>query len=628
MICIAAFAVTPSRMLSSTAFRPSSFSTTRRSLSIAKQKLGGVTGTAATGRRVAKTAFFSERFQKPQQPRCGDSRLYLSTIATEAGSKVPITLLSGFLGAGKTVTLQHLLQNTDGVKIGVIVNDVASVNIDAKLVEQGGSITGADGVVELQNGCACCSLADELLTSVDSLLDGKRQLDAIVVELSGVADPVAIQQNWKLALQNKHPCTEKADVTQVVTLVDSSTFGTDFMTWDVAGQRDGWVDPADDCAAQRKVPELLAEQIEAANVILVNKVDLAGPEQVKVASSLVKQLNDKAEMEEVQYGRVSPQQILRTKTESFEDTDSKRCDDPDCSDSSHSHSHDHTSDSSDCSDPDCADAGHSHSHSNDHDAGCKDPDCTDPNHSHSHDHESSSCDDPNCTDPSHEHSHDHAKTATDQLGIVNFVYKANRPFNLKKLMTLLNTWPVPIKENLDMSMIDEVKDGEIRLEDGRIGGKSCFTGVLRSKGFCWMAPTRWEAGRNGDDDVWRHDTAMYWSHAGKHFGISTAGKWWGTISKEQMKDYFKDNMKEYERILKEDFVTDEFGDRRQEIVFIGVALDEDQITESLDQCLLSDKGMERYRQELGNYMNRILTSPVGGSGLFDIGGVDHLDVDK
>ncbi|KAL3905461.1 MAG: hypothetical protein SGARI_004449, partial [Bacillariaceae sp.] len=164
---------------------------------------------------------------------------------------------------------------------------MASVNIDAKLVSAAGKSNS--GILELQNGCACCSLADELLTSVDTLLGSrmssknddkkKRPFDALVVELSGVADPIAIRSNWNAAKTNGHPVTTKADVEQIVTLVDASTFGTDWMSWDQAGDRDDWVDPADECAAIRKVPELLAEQVEAANVLLINKIDLAGPEQ-------------------------------------------------------------------------------------------------------------------------------------------------------------------------------------------------------------------------------------------------------------------------------------------------------------------------------------------------------------
>lgn len=125
----------------------------------------------------------------------------------------------------------------------------------------------------------------------------------------------------------------------------------------------------------------------------------------------------------------------------------------------------------------------------------------------------------------------------------------------------------------------------------------------------------------------RHDTAMYWSHAGKHFGISAAGKWWGTISAEKMAEFFKSDMKEYERIIREDFVSEEYGDRRQEIAFIGVGLKEDDIRFVLDQCLVTEKGMERYRQELQNYMNTIVRSPARGPGLFDVGSVDHMDME-
>lgn len=130
---------------------------------------------------------------------------------------VPITLLAGFLGSGKTTALKNLLENREGIRVGVVVNDVAAVNIDAKLIanpgndgeappptSSSGEASGAaidtdyGGTVELQNGCACCSLADELLTSVETLMAG-RTFDAVVVELSGVADPVAVKQNWDVA---------------------------------------------------------------------------------------------------------------------------------------------------------------------------------------------------------------------------------------------------------------------------------------------------------------------------------------------------------------------------------------------------------------------------------------------
>ena len=487
-----------------------------------------------------------------------------------------MTLLSGFLGSGKTTTLKHLLENTEGVKIGVIVNDVASVNIDAKLVS-----SSNQGIVELQNGCACCSLADELLTSVQTLLEKKKGLDALVVELSGVADPMAIKANWQTAKLKGHPVTYQTDVTKVVTVVDACTFGTDWMAWDVAGEREGWTEEGDDCAYQLKVPELLAEQVEAADLLIINKIDLAGPEQVKVASSVARGINAKAVLQEVEFGKVSPQVILQIPGKQEAD----------------SHDHDHS-----CSEPDCTDASHDHSH--DHAASaCSDPDCTDDSHSHSHDHATEeACADPDCTDTSHSHSHSHS-TSTDKLGIVNFVYKATKPFQPERLMALLNNWPVPVKDYLDLDMLQEAQEEGYNI-DGRTVAGSPFVGVLRSKGFCWFAPTKWGGTKN---DVWRHDTAMFWSHAGRHFGISSAGKWWGTVSTEQMRKYFTDE-DEYERILTEDFVTEEWGDRRQELVFIGTKLDEQKITEALDECLCTDKEMDAYRQKLRNYMDTTFTA--------------------
>ncbi|KAL3943232.1 MAG: hypothetical protein SGARI_000016 [Bacillariaceae sp.] len=541
-----------------------------------------------------------------------NSRLFMSTKAPEKDAqqqsssdkdKVPITLLSGFLGSGKTSTLQHLLDNTQGLQIGVIVNDMASVNIDAKLVSAAGNSNS--GILELQNGCACCSLADELLTTVDSLLEsrkasssakggngkGQRPFDALVVELSGVADPIAIKSNWNAAKTQGHPVTNKAEVKQIVTLVDSTTFGTDWMSFDHAGDRDSWVDPADECAATRKVPELLAEQVEAANVLLINKVDLAGPKQVDVASALARSINAKAIMEEVEYGRVAPSQILRdaAKKPKAAEASTSCCGNPDCASNQKSHSHDH------------------HDHHQDADESSSSISTHDHEHSHSHD--------------------DAADTKTDvkNLGITNFVYRASRPFNAKKLLPLLSTWPVPDKNDLDLDLLKEAA-GEGYTVEGKEESSSTaspFVGVLRSKGFCWTAPTRWSG---PGADAYRHETAMYWSHAGKHFGIEAAGKWWGTISKKQIKSYFQDDPAEYERILAEDFVTDEFGDRRQELVFIGVGLDQEAITKALDDCLVSEKGMKRYRQELNNYMNALLSSEVRGPGLFGVGSVDHMDM--
>eukprot|EP00521_Asterionellopsis_glacialis_P006347 CAMPEP_0195282502 /NCGR_PEP_ID=MMETSP0707-20130614/1339_1 /TAXON_ID=33640 /ORGANISM="Asterionellopsis glacialis, Strain CCMP134" /LENGTH=579 /DNA_ID=CAMNT_0040341473 /DNA_START=91 /DNA_END=1830 /DNA_ORIENTATION=- len=548
------------------------------------------------------------------------TRLWAAAAAA-ADKPIPITLLSGFLGSGKTTTLKHLLENTDGVKIGVIVNDVAEVNIDAKLVA-----ADNQGTIELQNGCACCSLADELLVSVENLIEQRKDkgMDAVVVELSGVADPEAVKRNWLDAKAKEHPVTKIADLSRVVTVVDACTFGTDWMTWDVAGMRDGWTDPADQCSGSRKVPELLAEQVEAANLIVVNKADLAGENQVEIATGVAQSINDKAGLYSVEWGKVDPTEVLglndvlevelEVEAPSHSHSHDHDCAEPDCTDASHTHSHDH-----DCAEPDCTDASHSH----DHDHACEDTGCTDPSHDHSHSHDhADACTDPDCTDESHDHSHSHDhSTAADKLGITNFVYKASRPFDTGRLMGLLNQWPVPIKDELDLGLIQDSPEENYEVH-GPLRIDSPFVGVLRSKGFCWFAPQKW-AGNN--DDVWRHDTAMYWSHAGRHFGISSAGKWWGTVSPDKMKNYFIGNEAEYDRILSDDFVSEEFGDRRQEIVFIGTQIDQEKITSALNDCLLTDTEMNLYRQTLGNFLKTTLSGETNGPSLFDTLGNDHLD---
>ncbi|KAL3763248.1 hypothetical protein ACHAWU_008951 [Discostella pseudostelligera] len=565
---------------------------------------------------------------------------------TKPKSPIPIILLAGFLGSGKTSTLKHLMENNSNIKIGVVVNDVASVNIDAKLLSNTGRRANSDyqgsdeeasssstntvtsfmddgdndddddDTVELQNGCACCSLSDELLTSVVRLTKGgTRQLDAIIVELSGVSDPMAVKENWEQAVITQHPATRLASLERTVTLIDACTFGTDWMTWDTAGDRSSWMEESssgggDHHAAVRKVPELLAEQVEAADLLLVNKIDLAGTEQAMIAAGVARGLNDRANVMEVEFGRVDARELLGELNYYMEEQ-------------GHDHHHDHEDGKPvECRDLECTDTSHSHSHEHSS-ASCSDPDCADISHSHTHDHEHSSstvCSNPDCTDTSHSHTHEHkhatASTAVENLGISSFVYKASVPFHSQRLLALLNRWPVPMKDTLDLGLVVAEETPDI---------ERAFVGVLRSKGFCWMAPTHWTPGKGGKGDVWRHDTAMYWSHAGRHFGITSAGKWWGSLRKEQIKPYFANNMKEYDRIMREDWVSEEWGDRRQELVFIGSRLDEDEIRAALDNCLCTEDEMEIYRFKLRNYLDTMFSSEKGGPSLFNVGEVDHID---
>ncbi|CAB9512740.1 CobW domain-containing protein [Seminavis robusta] len=557
--------------------------------------------------------------------------------------KTPIILLAGFLGTGKTTTLKHLLENTEGSRIGVIVNDVASVNIDAKLVSSMPESASED-MIELQNGCACCSLSDELFTSVETLFQPKRsgilrrkkarEYDAIVVELSGVADPQAVRATWTAAAgSDRFPATEMAEISKIVTMIDSCTFATDYMTWDAVAQRPGWAEPGDDCAGNRKVAELLAEQVEAANLILVNKIDMATEEEVEVSSKVARALNEKATLHNVAFGKISPSEILELGTTDLLVDFKEEKDEAAAETSGHSHGHDHA---------------------------CEEPGCTD----ESHDIATIAMLAKSLVAPMKATIIATIATATTMLAKIRdapmkamiiattttmlaknrdvlmkamiiptnqempaLILVSARPFNTNRLMAMLNTWPIPVKDVLDLKVLEDAQSEGYDMGDGLIKQDSPFVGVLRSKGFCWLAPTKW-SGANWD--AYRHDTAMYWSHAGKHFGLSSNGKWWGSIQmydkwEEYMKKLFKDNMAEYERIMREDFVSEEFGDRRQELVFIGMNLDQAEITKTLDDCLLSDEELETYRQNLRNYQD-VLLSESGGKGLFDTdGSVTHTE---
>ena len=470
-----------------------------------------------------------------------------------------------------------------------------------------------------------------------------------------MADPKAIQNNWKMAPAG---IREIADIAKVVTVVDAQTFGTDFMTWDMAQNRKGWVDPNDPCAGNQKVSELLAEQVEAADVILINKADLATPDQVQVASKVAAALNEKAMLQTVTYGVIPPVQLLGME---FLQEQESACTDPFCQDPTHNHTqaatasgipsndphcadathslHEHESlqqkaAAVECADPHCTDASHDHSkvvacasdcdheshqHSHSHADSCNDPHCSDPSHNHKH---TAACNDPHCDDPSHSHSHNHA-TSTENLGITNFVYKADRPFNSQRLLMLLNRWPVPKKDILDMDFLKEVKTpGSVDVFGNSLDDNP-FLGVLRSKGFTWLAPSQWSGIM---EDAWRHDTAMYLSHAGRHMSIDSAGKWWATIPRDQMDKFFSNEMAhEKERILKEDFVSEEFGDRRQELVFIGMDINKEAITAALNECLLTDEEMETYRQQLNNYQQTMFTTAAVSGGLMDMTGTQHID---
>jgi len=398
------------------------------------------------------------------------------------------------------------------------------------------------------------------------------------------------------------------------------------MSWDATADRSEWDEDGDqhDGGSSRKVPELLAEQVEAADLLLVNKVDMADPKEVVVATEVARGLlrdKSKANVMEVSFGRIDVAELLGKKI--MENSNGVTIMEGDVGNDEHSHSHgEHDNHQKEltsvaaCNEPECSDTSHSHSH--DHASSADEESSSHTERKHASSSTSEECDDPVCTDPTHDHSHSshshssssqHATSteiAANHLGITSFVYRASAPFNSQRLLALLNQWPVPMKDSLDFGLVVGLGNKEGNLDEDTPEDNRAFVGVLRSKGFCWMAPTCWSSngvkGGSGQEDGWRHDTAMYWSHAGKHFGISTAGKWWASLGKDGMKPYFANNMVEYDRIMKEDWSSEEWGDRRQELVFIGTKLDEGVIRTALDQCLCTESEMVDYRSRLTKYM--------------------------
>jgi G3E family GTPase len=217
------------------------------------------------------------------------------------GDKVPITLLSGFLGAGKTTVLRHILMNKEGLKVGIIVNDVAEINIDAKLIrneDKGGTnadyAVGKSDMIELQNGCVCCSASDELFTNLGTLVNncrnqetGRPNYDHIVIECTGVAEPKIIRDKFQEAALDALPVLQEVQLHTLVTLVDSSEFLDQWESKQCLDERpDLGADEYDEGGGERQLVDLLVEQIECADVLVLNKADQISAEQLVVLEEI------------------------------------------------------------------------------------------------------------------------------------------------------------------------------------------------------------------------------------------------------------------------------------------------------------------------------------------------------
>ncbi|WP_096086833.1 zinc metallochaperone GTPase ZigA [Agaribacterium haliotis] len=222
--------------------------------------------------------------------------------------KLPVTVLSGFLGAGKTTVLSHILNNRDGKKVAVIVNDMSEINIDSAIVQNDVSLNRAEEkLVEMSNGCICCTLREDLLEEINKLAKEGR-FDYLVIESTGISEPLPVAETFTFADENGVSLSDIAELDTMVTVVDAVNFLKDYDeakylqdTGESLGDED-----------ERSVADLLVDQVEFADVILISKSDLCSAADIERLTAILKTLNTHAKILPIAHGQVDTKQVLHT----------------------------------------------------------------------------------------------------------------------------------------------------------------------------------------------------------------------------------------------------------------------------------------------------------------------------